>query len=102
MVSLLLEHGSIPLHTAAAFGKTRTVRKLILEGSDVNAVDGRGDTPLHVSAGSGHLNVVRLLLDHGADLFAVDNRGLTAAECDETFGHKKTKQFLEERRYLSS
>ena len=74
------------------------MRRLILEGSDVNAVDSRGDTPLHVSAGSGHLNVVCLLVDNGADLFAVDKEGLTAAACAEKFGHKETRQFLEERR----
>ena len=109
MVSLLLEYkanislrdseGSIPLHTAAAFGRYRAVRRLILEGSDVNAVDSNGDTPLHVSAGSGYLKVVRLLLDNGADLFAVDKEGLTAAACAEKFGHKETKQFLEESSY---
>ena len=109
MVSLLLEYkanislrdseGSIPLHTAAAFGRKHIVRRLILEGSDVNAVDSNGDTPLHVSAGSGHLKVVLLLVDNGADLFAVDKEGLTAAACAEKFGHKETKQFLEESRY---
>ena len=44
--------GGIALHTAAAFGEMRIVRKLILAGSDVNAL-----------AGSGHLDVVRLLVD---------------------------------------
>jgi len=97
MIFLLLKHGanvnlrdsegSIALHTAAAFGEMRIVRKLILAGSDVNA--------LTVSAGSGHLDVV-LLVDNGADLFVVNKQGLTAAMCAKKFGHKEVEQFLDQ------
>ena len=98
MIFLLLKHGanvnlrdsegSIPLHTAAAFGEIRFVRKLIFAGSDVNLLDVRGDTPL---------TVVRLLVDNGADLFAVNKQGLTPAMCAKKFGHKEVEQYLDQR-----
>ena len=112
MVSLLLQHGAkvnardseggVALHTAAALGKTRIARKLILAGGDVNVRDVRGNTPLHVSAGSGHLGVVRLLLDNGPDLHAANKEGLTPAGCAKMFDHKKVEQYLEERRNLQA
>jgi ankyrin repeat protein len=70
--------GETPLHRAAAFGGTRTIRMLLDAGARLDARDAHGDTPL--SWASWHrrpVDVLRLLC-HGPHAIHPDYRGLQA------------------------
>ncbi len=70
------EDGWTPLlHSAAAFGSSKTVQALVEAGADVEARDEVGQTPLHRAARSGPLETVQVLLDAGADPGAQDKNG---------------------------
>lgn len=71
--------GYTPLHLAAFFGRTDTVRLLLEQGCDAAPAsrNARRTTPLHSAAGRGHLDTVRLLLEAGADPNFADGRGDT-------------------------
>lgn len=51
---------------AAMIGDRETVRALLEEGADVNAVYGDGSTALHWAAGNADLELTRMLLENGA------------------------------------
>ena len=77
------QEGSTPLHHAAGFGSTATIKLLLDKGADVNAANRRKSTPLfwaiHDEAKVG------LLLERGADINAKTVDGLTLvyqAGCD--------------------
>lgn len=67
--------GRSALHYAATHADNVTVRRLLDEGADVRAVDGRGFTPLHFAAQQGNLEGVRVLLAAGADATAQNALG---------------------------
>jgi uncharacterized protein len=56
------------LVVAAGRGDEATVRRLLDDGVDVDARDGRGRTAVTAAAAAGHADVVRLLVDAGADV----------------------------------
>lgn len=62
------EHGEIALRNAARDGQVESMRLLLHEGTDVNAVDDDGRTVLCVAACSGCCEGVRCLLEHGAQV----------------------------------
>ena len=64
-----------PLHDAII--KIDEVRRLIVQGVDVNEKDKYGDTPLHYAAGYGRINVVKLLMEKGANPNAKNENGAT-------------------------
>ena len=54
------------------------VQRLLKQGVDPNAADGRRDTPLHVAAMLGHgEELVDLLIGHGAQVNATNHQGWT-------------------------
>jgi ankyrin repeat protein len=57
-----------PLVYWAALGRTETVRKLLVEKANPNAVDAQGWSALQAAAENGHLEAVKLLVAAGADL----------------------------------
>lgn len=59
-----------PLHDAAERGDLEQLKRLIAQGSDVNARDENEATPLHWAVYRGHITVARLLIAHGADVYA--------------------------------
>ena len=59
--------GNTALHYAAKIGSVRLVALMLLEGSDVNAVNDAGETPLHLALKYGHLQLEELLLKKGAN-----------------------------------
>jgi ankyrin repeat protein len=67
------QYETIPLHSAAFFGKFEVVQKLIEYDADINARDEYGWTPLFDASRGRHFkdgSVLRLLLERGADVNA--------------------------------
>ncbi|GJM06707.1 MAG: hypothetical protein DHS20C10_04410 [marine bacterium B5-7] len=60
--------GWTPLHLACKFGCRHSMRLLIENGADVNALDANHWTPLHVACQFGKTDLMQLLLDSGANL----------------------------------
>jgi ankyrin repeat protein len=60
---------AMDLHDAAGDGDVVTIRTLVAQGADVEAVDDDGDWPLHVAALEGHVEAVKTLVEltHPAD-----------------------------------
>jgi len=69
--------GCTPLHLAAKYGYSMTVRRLLQFQADVHARDHAERTPAHWSAFKGHLDIVKLLVESGADVNARDTGGRT-------------------------
>jgi ankyrin repeat protein len=59
------------LHRASQSGQIDEVRRLVEQGSDVNAFDELGMTPLHYAAEREQFDVVTFLLTHGANVNAI-------------------------------
>lgn len=55
------------LINSAKHGDINAVRKLIIEGVDLNDADAKGDTALIYASMAGHLTIVLELLEAGAD-----------------------------------
>lgn len=53
------------LHAAAIAGDVRTLRFLVSDGADVNALDRAGDSPAELAASRGHQDCVAFLQEHG-------------------------------------
>jgi len=64
-----------PLHRAVDNDDIEAVRKLLAEGTDVNARDANGRVALHEAAYKAPAALVQLLISHGADVNARDNDG---------------------------
>jgi ankyrin repeat protein len=60
-----------PLHRASQSGQIDELRRLVEQGSDVNAFDDLGMTPLHFAAKQEQFDVVTLLFKHGANVNAI-------------------------------
>jgi ankyrin repeat protein len=70
--------GRTPLHWAAFYGYTSTVRTMLQQqDADANARDNQQRTPGHWAAFKGYLPVVKLLVANGADVNARDEAGRT-------------------------
>jgi len=66
------------LHEAAKTDKIDKVRKLLIEGHPVNALDSRfGLTPLHFAVRNGRVEIAKLLIENGASLSQPSTQGIT-------------------------
>ena len=73
IMSMAMTGCATPLMNAAERGDINTVKKLLEEGSDVNARSGyRYLRPLHYAAWHGKADTAALLIQKGADVNAVD------------------------------
>ena len=72
--------GRTPLHLAAWYGYTATVRRMLLQHAEVDARDSKERTPAHWSAFKGYLEVIKLLVENGADVNARDAGGRTVLQ----------------------
>jgi poly [ADP-ribose] polymerase 2/3/4 len=72
------ERGERPLHVAALAGRAAIVRRLLVAGANINAIDVRQWTPLMVACQVGSVETVGFLLDARADAFHHDSRGIAA------------------------
>ncbi|CAJ1444299.1 unnamed protein product [Effrenium voratum] len=62
--------GSTPLHMAATFGLTDSLRSLLLAGADLQATATSGVQAIHAAAIAGHAEIVRVLVEHKANIDA--------------------------------
>lgn len=73
----------------------KEVKKLIINGLDVNTRNVRGITLLMFAAGHGDFKIVRLLLENGADVNLYDDQKRTALMLAIILGyHKVVKELL--------
>eukprot|EP00597_Dinobryon_sp_UTEXLB2267_P019127 CAMPEP_0201113932 /NCGR_PEP_ID=MMETSP0812-20130820/78113_1 /ASSEMBLY_ACC=CAM_ASM_000668 /TAXON_ID=98059 /ORGANISM="Dinobryon sp., Strain UTEXLB2267" /LENGTH=630 /DNA_ID=CAMNT_0047377511 /DNA_START=50 /DNA_END=1943 /DNA_ORIENTATION=- len=79
---------------AKAGNDVDAARKLIAEGTDVNAADSRGDTSLHEAAKGGHFGMVELLLESGAIVNITRKNGYTALIYAALYGHSDVVTML--------
>jgi len=71
-------HGSSPLITAAAIGRTEAAEILINGGADINYKNEDGSTALHTAIAFIKTKVAKILIDSGIDLDTKNNDGSTA------------------------
>jgi ankyrin repeat protein len=86
--------GNAPLHLAARYGNTETVRSLLARGAQHDMENGNGNTPLHLAAHSGHAEVVDLLLRAGARVNQPDGDGDTPLHLAASEGAVETVKIL--------
>ncbi|DBA13679.1 TPA: hypothetical protein GDO54_018466 [Pyxicephalus adspersus] len=70
--------GTSPLHLAAQYGHTSTVKVLLQAGISRDARTKVDRTPLHIAAAEGHANIVDVLIRNGASINARDMLEMTA------------------------
>jgi ankyrin repeat protein len=74
VINILRQHGAKEsLHNVMAAGDIDQVKRLISEGADVDAKDGKGQTPLHLAVLAGRKDIVELLIANGADINVKSN-----------------------------
>ncbi len=83
------------LHTAAAYDRTSLLKRLILQGLDLEAINHRGETALHVAAKEGFKRSCSLLLSFDADIKAVDMKELQPRHLALKYNHVKLSKWLE-------
>lgn len=79
---------------AARRGDVATVRSLIAEGADVDALDRHGQTALMLAAHRGHLPLVEALIAAGADLNVTAKYRLSALMLAVIAGHAEVARRL--------
>jgi hypothetical protein len=89
-----MEHKGKELYCAARDGRLDEVKQLLLEGTDVNWLNGIGWTAYHKAASYGHTAVVELLLASGADMNKTNNFDHTPSHLAAFNGHLDTLKFL--------
>jgi len=82
------------LIAAAERGDAASVRKLIAQGGNVNAKDGKQDSAFLIASANGHTEVVRLTLAAGADLKSTNRYGGTGLIPACHHGHLETVKLL--------
>ena len=80
--------GVMPLHSAAAARKQRSVEWLVEYGADVNATQQGGWTALHEAARQGNTEMAEYLLSKGADSAMRSEDGKAAADLADEKGHQ--------------
>jgi uncharacterized protein len=97
MVNVYSADGWTPLHLAAHFGHTNTVRWLLGAGADVHALsrNNLANQPLHAAAaGQAPVELLTLLLDAGADVNATQRGGFTPIQATAQNGDLEATQLL--------
>jgi ankyrin repeat protein len=83
------------LINAANQGDTDTVRTLLAQGANVNAVSSQGETALMFAVYNGHINTAQALLATGANVYAADDGGWTALILARRQGHTDIVRLLQ-------
>jgi ankyrin repeat protein len=84
----------IPIHDAAMYGSTKTVKQHLAAGTDVNAKDDWNVTPLGYAASHGHKEIAELLIAAGADVNAKNDDGRTPLDSAIMDKHTETADLL--------
>ncbi len=79
----------MPLHSAAAARKQRSVEWLVEYGADVNATQHGGWTALHEAARQGNAEMAEYLLGKGADRTKRSDDGKLPADLADEKGHQQ-------------
>ncbi len=79
----------MPLHSAAAACKQRSVEWLVEYGADVNATQQGGWTALHEAARQGNIEMAEYLLSKGADPNKKSGDGKVPADLANEKGHQQ-------------
>jgi hypothetical protein len=81
------------------------IKKAVVDGEDVNEVEGAGNTPVHAAAYDGWIEGIELLVSLGAKLNASNNAGDRAYHIASYMNHSLMMEWLEKvrlvLRYLS-
>mmetsp|Transcript_1142 Transcript_1142/g.1683 ORF Transcript_1142/g.1683 Transcript_1142/m.1683 type:complete len:157 (-) Transcript_1142:450-920(-) len=85
------------MHKASKKGHVDLVRKLIINGADVNTTDNDEYTPLHHACSNGHVNVAKLLITNGAKVNAKNDDGGTPLHWACINGHVNVAKLLIEK-----
>lgn len=75
------------LNRACSKGDLASVKKIISDGADINAIDSRGRSALLEAAWGGYNDVVKFLLDKGANPNLADSTGYTPIMRASEEGH---------------
>lgn len=95
ILALALPSGAQDLWTAAAEGDTKTIKELLKDGHDVNALGSTlSSTPLTYAVFQNQPKAVRLLIKNGADATAGAMDGNTALHAAVFLGHDKVVKEL--------
>ncbi len=86
--------GPVPLIEACAYSTIEEVRRLLDEGADLDAIDGRGTTALITAASKNRCDIVSLLVDRGAAIDQKDKNGRTALMAASAHGYEELTGFL--------
>ena len=84
----------VDLHNAAKQGNLKKIKKLLTQGTNINAVSSSGYTPLHISAGWDRRRVTEFLVSNGAEINVKNSSGLTPLHLAAKRGHLKMVGFL--------
>ncbi len=82
------------LMTAARYGKTEILRKLLVAGAKTETREQFGNTTLHYAARYGQDEAIEILLEHGANLNAKNERKLNAIDLAIIGQHRQTYELL--------
>jgi len=82
------------LVTAAYEGEYELVKRLVVNGADINVTNEYGETAVIVAAESGYDSIIELLLAHKANINIKDKDGDTALDIAKYNGHARTVTLL--------
>jgi len=88
---------AVELCQTAWEGDLTHLKRLVLNGCNVNEADYDGRTAIHLAACEGHVKIVEFLLHCGADINAVDNFGGTALQDAVRHHHSQVQSLLREK-----
>ncbi len=88
--------GRTPLHWAAFYGYTTTVRTMLQQQADVNARDNQQRTPGHWASFKGYMAIVKMLVAAGADVNARDEAGRTMVAMAQIGRQTEVETYLRE------
>eukprot|EP01062_Namystynia_karyoxenos_P018106 TRINITY_DN16716_c0_g1_i1.p1 TRINITY_DN16716_c0_g1~~TRINITY_DN16716_c0_g1_i1.p1 ORF type:complete len:991 (+),score=279.61 TRINITY_DN16716_c0_g1_i1:122-2974(+) len=83
-------NGGTPLHSAAFFGRSESIRTMVSLGADLAARNTQGHCPIHRSCARGHLRALETFIELGADVNARTPEGKTPLDVAE--GHPSVWQ----------
>lgn len=84
----------IDLCWAAAEGDLTGIRRLVVQGVDLNAADYDGRTAIHLAASEGQSDVVQYFIRQGVNLSPIDRWGNTPLDDARRAGHQPVADLL--------